>query len=82
MLTPETQDGRPYGAKIAECYALCDASDDPLVRAVYRAMAAEFEARAAPKILFASARQANLHGIALAGAQHALPQPRFVPQAK
>lgn len=39
--------GHSYDAKIAECYALCEAVDDPLAQAVYQAMAREFEARAA-----------------------------------
>jgi hypothetical protein len=39
--------GHSYDAKIAECYALCEAVDDLLAQAVYHAMAREFEARAA-----------------------------------
>jgi hypothetical protein len=39
--------GHSYDAKIAECYALCEAVNDPLAQAVYQAMAQEFESRAA-----------------------------------
>jgi hypothetical protein len=56
MFESDAQMTRPYVSKIAECYALCDASDDPLVRAVYRAMASEFESRAREEPLYAQAR--------------------------
>jgi hypothetical protein len=78
MLAPSPHDGRPYGAKIAECYALRDASDDPLMRAVYLAMASEFEARAGPRV----ARAAEVPGGRLPEAPPALPRPRLVPQAR
>jgi hypothetical protein len=75
LVSDQIDQVRPYRAKIAECHALCNASDDPLMQAVYRAMASEFEERAGPE-----ARQAVAPQVAARQALAPSPPRAFLPR--